>query len=279
MQTDGYLAIYNSNQPDLSDDTNDPDFRCRPFTWGICRPQVRRYVKCGQYLFFAARRKETGEFFLKGYFRIEDKLTLLNVLEKKRFSKRQNVIAERLPASTQPLEALATYIEHREVVWKTRLLKKRPGLQPLNLDNPSKRDLPLCVFREDGQLFVHSYWDHHHPDEWHCSRLFLCPKKGREQCVKSLEGCENKRRERGASLASRPYYVVGDQKDCGYLRERILWDQLGDQYRDLLRKALVLPANLSHEEHERQKVYCQVNVVRLNGEQVKELRSHFRQSS
>lgn len=65
-----FLCGYISNgKAPFNDNSNDPDFREDPFSWGICRKNVRGWLGIGDYVFYYTY--STGEPILTGYICVE----------------------------------------------------------------------------------------------------------------------------------------------------------------------------------------------------------------
>jgi hypothetical protein len=54
---------------------NDPHFWSSPPTWGICRTDVRKVIKKGDYVFFVLPKRAEHPQMIYGYFRVRDKIT------------------------------------------------------------------------------------------------------------------------------------------------------------------------------------------------------------
>lgn len=158
-----YLLVYIAvgDQYDAwADIGNDPDFRQTPFTWGICRTNVRGWARPGDDLFFIAKRSVgplEDRYFLRARFRVEERLD--HVQARKRFGPRQNVIIDELPAGADVHSRIGGYISN----WKDKLQwdDGHPDLARLSSGKWSEAD--FAVEATPGQWYVHSYWDPH-PD-------------------------------------------------------------------------------------------------------------------
>src|SRR5262245_53736389 len=96
-----YLVVYlvaPEARASLRDVGRDPDLDGTPVTWGICRTNVRRWVRRGSELFFVAYDKEATpahQYQLAGYLKVAVLVAHAAVVD--RFHDRRNIILDRLP--------------------------------------------------------------------------------------------------------------------------------------------------------------------------------------
>src|SRR5712692_4478654 len=147
-----YLAVGNQDD-EWADIGNDPDFRERPYTWGICRTNVRGWVQPGDDLFFIAKRPAESvddRYFLRGRFRISERID--GVEARTRFGPKPNVIIDELPAGPDPIARITSYIGRwrRELQWNNG----RPHL--LRLESGEWSETDFAVEAAPGEWYVHS---------------------------------------------------------------------------------------------------------------------------
>ncbi len=124
-----YLAV--GNQDDKwADIGKDPDFRERPYTWGICRTNVRGWAQPGDDLFFIAKQPAGSvddRYFLRARFRVAKKHD--HAEARRLLGPRQNVIIDELPAGRDVRSGIADYVAlyRHELQWNDG----RPGLSRL----------------------------------------------------------------------------------------------------------------------------------------------------
>lgn len=156
-----YLLVYIAvgDQEDAwADIGNDPDFRQTPFTWGICRTNVRGWAQAGDDLFFVAKRSGgsvSDRYFLRGRFTVSEKID--HVEARRRFGPRQNVIIDELPAGRDLRSRLTDYIDHwqRDLQWNDG----RPDRPRLTSGDWIETE--FAVEPQPDHWYVHSYWDPH----------------------------------------------------------------------------------------------------------------------
>ena len=151
-----YLAV-GTQGDDWADIGNDPDFRERPFTWGICRTNVRGWAQPGDDLFFIAKRTAESvedRYFLRGRFRVSERID--HVEARTRLGPRQNVIIDELPAGRDVRSGIADYVGHHrhELQWNDGRLDLS------RLESGQWAETDLAVQTAAG-WYVHSYWDPH----------------------------------------------------------------------------------------------------------------------
>lgn len=152
-----YIAVGDEHDA-WADIGNDPDFRQTPFTWGICRTNVRGWARPGDDLFFIAKRSRgplEDRYFLRARFHVQERLD--HAQARRRFGPRQNVIIDELPAGRDLRSRVDSYISE----WKDQLQwdDGHPDLALLASGNWSETD--FTVEATPGQWSIHSYWDPH----------------------------------------------------------------------------------------------------------------------
>ncbi len=152
-----YLAVGNLDD-EWADIGNDPDFRQPPFTWGICRTNVRGWAQLGDDLFFIAKRSRGSideRYFLRGRFRVSEKVH--HVEARRRFGPRQNVIIDELPPGRDLRSRITDYLGRwrEELQWNDG----RPDLSRLASGQWDETEFAVEV--APATWYVHSYWDPH----------------------------------------------------------------------------------------------------------------------
>jgi len=218
-----YLAVGNQDD-EWADIGNDPDFRERPYTWGICRTNVRGWAQPGDDLFFIAKRPAESvddRYFLRGRFRVSERMD--HVEAQKRFGPKQNMIFDELPAGPDLRARMIDYVGR----WRHKLQWNdgRPDL--LGLDSGQWSETDFVVEARSGESYVHSYWDPH--VDWR-NRL-------------------------------RSPYLVADDSVSGVLPEPIRWADVASRS-DHLPKPIAL-TNKSHR-HAAQRVWHASDVELLS---------------
>ncbi len=151
-----YLAV--GNQDDKwADIGKDPDFRERPYTWGICRTNVRGWAQPGDDLFFIAKQPAGSvddRYFLRARFRVAKKHD--HAEARRLLGPRQNVIIDELPAGRDVRSGIADYVAlyRHELQWNDG----RPGLSRLESGQWAETDFAM---KTATRWYVHSYWDTH----------------------------------------------------------------------------------------------------------------------
>jgi hypothetical protein len=155
-----YLLVYiagtdpNDRWADIG---HDPDFREHPFTWGICRTDVRGWAQPGDDLFFIAKA-QSGNFddryFLRARFSVAEKINPFEA--RRRFGTRDNVIVDELP----PGDSLRTRVVDYVKRWEAKLNWEdgKPNMARLGA---GAWDSTEFVAEYEGRAFIHSYWDPH----------------------------------------------------------------------------------------------------------------------
>jgi hypothetical protein len=160
-----YLLVYHARGGDgadhLRDLGNDPDFRERPYSWGICRPDVRRNRRPGDQLFFVATLGTSVEvenrYWLAGFLEVSDIADQFEAA--RRLPGRENVILDLLHGAGDQRHDVRSYIEaHADrLQWPDRdkmLAAIRGG----------SFDAREVTAEHEGDLFIHSWWDSH--EDW-----------------------------------------------------------------------------------------------------------------
>lgn len=152
-----YLAAGDADEA-WADIGHDPDFRQTPFTWGICRTNVRGWARPGDDLFFIAKRSGRSlddRYFLRARFHVEKALD--HVQARKRFGPQQNVIIDELPPGGDLRSRVTEYIDR----WRPELQWNdgRPELSRLASGQWSDDEFAVEV--APATWYVHSYWDPH----------------------------------------------------------------------------------------------------------------------
>lgn len=155
----GYVLVYHARSElpgELPlDKTNDPELRQSPATWGICRTNVRGWVREGDDLFFVALAD--GRYSLYAHFPVGARIG--HDEARRRFGPRQNVIVDWLPEAATLQHQLRSYVlAHQDrLVWRNARRMVELAAQGLPLPED------LAVQLGDSRV-VHSYWDQH--DDW-----------------------------------------------------------------------------------------------------------------
>lgn len=144
MSNKTYLVVFlgKSRGNKIYDKGDDPCF-CYPPTWGICRSNVRKYLKVGDTIFFLAVIDR--QYYLKGWFEVGAKIDYLSALG--RFPNRKNVIIS--------------------------------GQQ--NPRNNSCPNFLSELVTQQG-IFYQNQKDRHEIDNWKCRRILHCTGKMLTKC-------------------------------------------------------------------------------------------------
>src|SRR5579859_2767263 len=130
MDERAYLIVYHTypEHPATQwfDKLWDPDLRASPFTWGVCRPDVRKYAQVGSHLFFVAyhmeghKRQLDERYYFAAHFRVGERISHVEAV--RRFPDRSNVILEHLPNGTSLATRLRAYLVAHEATlnWADR---------------------------------------------------------------------------------------------------------------------------------------------------------------
>ena len=201
-----YLIVYHatSDLPSLNDIGDDPCFD-NPPSWGICRPNVRRWVTRGSNLFFLAFI-QPAQYYLKGWFEVGEKISYVEAA--RRFPHRRNVIIRPL----QNWQTMDSIKLKRKIMW--RYPKKKKFFEQSQLTS-----IPNFLFStiSENTVFIQNPDDLHEIDNWKCNRLFQCTYMKFKKCI-SLNSCQKE-----GSIENEQYrhYVVANSKrwsDTGGLR-------------------------------------------------------------
>ena len=139
---------------------DDPCFS-HPPTWGICRPNVRNWLKVGDILFFLA--KIESYYILKGWFEVGEKIDYLEALN--RYPERKNVI-------------ISKEKNLRIFFWGNKMMKK---CYQRTHNNKCPNFLSELLTKKD--TFYQNQLDTHPIDNWKCKRILNCNDQELAQCV------------------------------------------------------------------------------------------------
>lgn len=163
-----YLLVYHS-YPQLPgerwlDQSNDPELRVTPMTWGICRPDVRAWARADADLFFLAylddgsRLPANERYYLTARFRVAERISQDEAVQ--RFHGRPNVILDLLPDGPSLADRLRTYVaDHLNVLAWDDVAELRHDLATgagRLFDRPG--DFTHTI---DNVTYVHAWWDDH----------------------------------------------------------------------------------------------------------------------
>lgn len=172
MDERAYLIVYHTYPGYPShqwfDKLWDPDLRAAPFTWGVCRPDVRTYARVGSHLFFVAyhmeghKRQLDERYYFAAHFRVGERISHVEAV--RRFPDRSNIILEHLPNETSLATRLRAYLAAHEA---TLNWADREQIFHI-LASGDIPDLALCTVEEEGETLVHAYGDDH--TDW-CYRV------------------------------------------------------------------------------------------------------------
>jgi hypothetical protein len=73
QEIEGRLYVMNLNHMGLPV-RNDPDFLHFPFTWGVCRPDIRKSIEAGDFACFATGRNDPNGQRIVGIIEVEEKM-------------------------------------------------------------------------------------------------------------------------------------------------------------------------------------------------------------
>lgn len=166
-----YLITFIGNENNtecVTDITNDPDFSLPHPTWGICRPNVRRWKSLvGSTLIFLGYFKEQNRYYIKGWFKVDSSITFLDALT--RFPNRRNVIIRK-----------SDFILNNNESWKSKKIKK--------LIDEKYNGVAPSFLREiqfNGNKYVQNEMDDHEIDNWKCKRIFYCKGDQLHTCLEN----------------------------------------------------------------------------------------------
>lgn len=273
MRVPGRLIVFNTHKPDRSDDSNDPDFRGLPFSWGICRPELRRAVEAGEYLFFVARDQEGWSgLYLKGFFRVAENISVAEALARQNLRSRQNVIIDELPPNREVRSALADYWEQHGCPGPNAQRRRHGKHNARTVPTLEDATLGSWIFEDGGRTFVHRSGDYHEADDGRCGRIFNCRIKQRDACLQAGGAPVCTQRSK-AGVAQTRGYIVGDERDCASYDSPPAWEDvvrsLGTEYDALVRKCFTCRGRNSIPYG---RLRGQVNALKLAHQQVTELR-------
>jgi hypothetical protein len=165
MTARNYLLVYHARGGDgadhLRDLGNDPDFRERPYSWGICRPDVRRNRQPGDQLFFIATLGTSvdveNRYWLTAFLEVGDIVDQFEAA--RRLPGRENVILDLLHAAGDQRDRVRSYVEaHADrLQWPDRD-------QVLRAMRGGSFDARRVTVELEEELFIHSWWDSH--EDW-----------------------------------------------------------------------------------------------------------------
>jgi hypothetical protein len=164
-----YLLVYHS-RPWLPDDrwldqSNDPELRVAPMTWGICRTNVRRWASVGTDLFFLAfpdggRKLPIEErYYLGARFHVAELIGHDKAVW--RFPRRPNMLLDHLPLGPSLTGRLRAYLaEHvDDLAWPEKeQVRHDLALSSCGIVDERPDDYLVSIH---GVTYVHAYWDHH----------------------------------------------------------------------------------------------------------------------
>lgn len=157
-----YLLVYHvdSSKPGdvWFDQGNDPEMRQPPMSWGICRTNVRGWVRAGDRLFFLGDRGgKAGEerYFLTGLLAVGDLIG--HDVARSRFKRRPNVIVDTLPAGADVRAQVERYVGRHRADLQWTGVKDLAG----GFNGWKPEDFTVVI---GGKRYVHSWWDVH--DDW-----------------------------------------------------------------------------------------------------------------
>jgi hypothetical protein len=196
-----YLSVFHTADDittEIRDLGDDPFFSDEFATWGICRPQVRaKWVKVGTQIIFIGYHKKTDVYYLKGFFKVGEKVDLIEAL--RRYPRNKNVIISK------------TNDKEENNSWRDKR-KKKMVLEKFGEHIPEF----LKTINFKGEEYRQNKVDSHEIDNWKCQRIFLCNFKQFCKCVK--EGnCEKE----NTFDVQRGYAIASEWED--YSRFRLQW--------------------------------------------------------
>lgn len=205
-----------NNKNNGSDITNDPNFSQPQPTWGICRPNVRRWKSLlGSTLIFLGYFKTENKYYIKGWFKVLESITYLEALS--RFPDRENVIIRNS-------EVILNYNEN----WKSKKLKK------INY-NKYADSIPdfLKEIKFQGKKFVQNPTDDHEIDNWKCKRIFYCRDTQLEDCLTRGKCYKD------STFLKEKGYIVGEQDYIDVGEKWIPWEEIRPE--SFMKKELITP--------------------------------------
>ena len=168
-----YLVVFHGywDNGKLVDVGDDPCFQ-EPPTWGICRPNTRKYVRSGDTLVFICCINKGAAYFLKGWFVVGEKISYPEALQK--FPQRSNVILVNNGYPTSNSNIVPVNVPTH--------LKELHAVQGHYKQNPN---------------------DNHTVYEWKCRRMLQCNKNKIKLCNIN-SACDKS----GVNLDDYKHYVV-----------------------------------------------------------------------
>lgn len=163
-----YVCVFKADprrRDNLIDIGGDPDFSEPLPTWGICRPDVRNYVKKNCLLFFVGNYIGTNEYYIKGFFQVGEIISYKDALD--RFPNRRNVIIRKSD------EVLLMNNMWEESNRKKKVHKLYGDLYP---------DFLTKIKCSNG-TYVQNPLDDHPLDNWKCKRIFRCKNEKVNDCI------------------------------------------------------------------------------------------------
>lgn len=153
-----------STETYIKDISDDPCFDTPP-SWGICRPPTRRSIDIGDFLFFCAYYKSTKEYFIKGYFKVGQKVSYDTALAL--YPSRLNVIISK-----------TNNFSSRTVQWRYSQLKKQ-------YQKSKGHTIQNWLFEINSPqgTFYQNNMDIHEIDNWKCRRIYQCDKNQFVNCT------------------------------------------------------------------------------------------------
>lgn len=196
-----YISVFHTADDiskEIKDLGDDPFFSEKYATWGICRPQVRaKWIKIGGQIIFIGYPKKTDEYYLKGYFKVGEKINQIEAI--RRYPKNKNVITSK------------TEFKENNIWWRDKRKKKL-------IENKYGNQIPdfLKKINFGGEEFRQNKVDDHEIDNWKCQRIFLCNYKQFCTCVEK-GNCEKE----NTFDKQRGYVIASEWED--YSRFRLKW--------------------------------------------------------
>lgn len=202
-----YISVFHTNDDiskGIKDLGDDPFFSTQHATWGICRPQVRaKWIKIGGQIIFIGYHKKTNEYYLKGYFKVGEKINLIEAL--KRYPENKNVIVSK------------TKFKENNTWWrdkrKKKIVEKKYG---------NKIPVFLKTIKYKEEIFGQNNIDDHEIDNWKCQRIFICNFKQFCKCIEK-GNCEKE----DFFESQKGYVVASDWED--FSKSRIKWQNVCPQ--------------------------------------------------
>ena len=214
-----YISVFHTVDDiskEIKDLGDDPFFSDSYATWGICRPQVRaKWIKIGGQIIFIGYHKRTNEYYLKGYFKVGEKINQIEAL--KRYPQNKNVIVSK------------TEFKRNNTRWREKRKQKI-------VEQKYKKQIPtfLKQIKYKEEIFRQNFADDHEIDNWKCQRIFLCNFNQFCKCVEK-GNCQKE----NLFDNQKGYAVASEWED--YSKFRIKWKDVCPQRFRL--KSLKTPKN------------------------------------